>query len=49
MFCKGYELNLHSEEFFIAAEFNRIEMFQLPSAHDRVRSPGNDESNHVDH
>ena len=49
VFCKGYELNLHSEEFFKAAEFNRKEMSQLPSAHDRVRSPGNDESNHVDH
>ena len=48
-FCKGYEINLHSEEFFKAAEFNRKEMSQLPSAHDRVRSPGNDESNHVDH
>ena len=45
----AYEINLHNEEFFKVVEFNKIEMSKLPSAHDRVRSPGYDESNHVDH
>ena len=48
-FCKDYDINLHIEEYFKAAEFNRIEMSNLPSAHYRVWSPGNDESNHMDH